>query len=274
MTAFSSLINQFSQAPTTCGDLVSSAKLFLVRLRGCDREPSTFTVEFSAAVAIGNQTVSLELTAPVATPALSLFLKRGTRLYRASGTAPYVEYVQLAEDVTLVEGVPQTGIAIEPALSVIAINSTAEILEVLPVTAARNVPVEYNVTTDNTKRTVDGLKGNMTVTGVAPTISTEIFYDLGDASVWAEGFVLDALQTGSEIYVIRYSSGGESFLAGACKISQFGETDEVDATAKLSVTLAFQNNYVLVRPYRYLSVGQKAAAQELRRQLGLPQYAA
>jgi hypothetical protein len=136
------------------------------------------------------------------------------------------------------------------------------------------VPVEYNVTTDNTKRTTDGLKGNMTVTGVAPTISTEIFYDLGDASVWAEGFVLDALQTGSEIYVIRYSSGGESFLAGACKISQFGETDEVDATAKLSVTLAFQNNYSLVRPYRYLSTSQKAAAQEVRRQLGIPQYAA
>jgi hypothetical protein len=274
MTAFSSLINQFSQAPTTCGDLVSSAKLFFVRLRGCDREPSTFTVEFSTAVDVDDATVDLELIAPVATPALSLFLKRGTRLYRASGAAPYDEYVQLAEDITLVEGIPQTGIAIEPALSVIAVSSTSEILEVLPVTAARNVPVEYNVTTDNTKRTTDGLKGNMTVTGVAPTISTEIFYDLGDASVWAEGFVLDALQTGSEIYVIRYSSGGESFLAGACKISQFGETDEVDATAKLSVTLAFQNNYSLVRPYRYLSVSQKAAAQEVRRQLGIPQYAA
>jgi hypothetical protein len=274
MTAFSSLINQFSQAPTTCGDLVSSARLYFVRLRGCDREPSTFTVEFSDAVAIDDATVDLELIAPVATPALSLFLKRGTRLYRASGTAPYVEYVQLAEDITLVEGVPQTGIAIEPALSVIAINATSEILEVLPVTAARNVPVEYNVTTDNTKRTTDGLKGNMTVTGVAPTISTEIFYDLGDASVWAEGFVLDALQTGSELYVIRYSSGEESFLAGACKISQFGETDEVDATAKLSVTLAFQNNYSLVRPYRYLSVSEKAAANEIRRQVGISQYAA
>lgn len=272
MAPFSSLVQAFATAPTTCGALVSNAKLYFVRLRGCDREPSTFTIAFSTAIALNATTVDLALTAPVTVPATSLYLKKGTRIYRASGVAPFVEYVQLAQDVTLVQGTPQTGIAIEPALAVIASAATAQQLEVIPVTSARHVPVDFQVKSDDNKRTSDGLKSRSTITNVAPQIQTELFYDLNDASVFADGYVLDALQTGAEMYVIRYSSGGEGFLAGAAKISAFAETDEVDQTAKLSVTLMFQDNYYLSRPYRYLSVAQQAASQEIRRQLGLSLY--
>jgi hypothetical protein len=272
MASFSSLVATFAQSPTTCGDLVSQAKGYLVRLRNCDREPSTFTVTFSSAVAIGVNTVDLELTAPVTVPATQIFLKKGFRIYRASGVAPYNEYVQLAQDLTLVQGTPATGVAVETTLSVIAANATAQVLEVLPVTAARNMPLDYQVKTDDTKRTSDGFKGNMNVVGISPSITTELFYDLADASIWAEGYIFDSLGQGKEVYVIRYSSGGEGFIAGAAKITQFSETDEVDATAKLSTKLDFQSNWYAAKPYRYLSLSEKAAANEIRRNLGLSQY--
>lgn len=271
MASFSSLVQSFAVAPTTCGSLVSNAKMYFVRLRDCDREPSTFTIAFTTAIAIGDVVAALSLTAPVTVPATSMFLKKGTRIYRASGIAPYVEYVQLAQNVTLVQGVPQTGIAIEPALAVIASAATAQQLEVIPLSSARNVPVDFQVKSDDNKRTSDGLKGRSTITNIAPQIQTELFYDLDDASVFADGFLFDSFQAGAELYVVRFSSGGEGFLAGAAKISALSETDEVDATAKLSTTLMFQDNYYLAKPYRYQSVAQKAATNEIRRGLGLPQ---
>jgi hypothetical protein len=271
MAAFRDLISQFAVSPTTCGDLVSNAKLYLVKLKNCAEEPSTYTITFSTAIAVGAVTADLALTAPVTVPVTTLFLKRGTRIYRASGVAPYVEYVELLNDTLLTQGTPSTGVPIAPALAIIASSATANQLEALQVLSAKNVPVDYAVNTDDTKRTSDGLKARMTVTRISPTIQTELFYDLNEASIFAEGYALDTFLSGGDVYAIRFSSGGESMLAGRVKFSAFGETDEVDSTCKLSATLAFQSNWNLTKPYRYLSVAQKASFNEIQRQIGKAQ---
>jgi hypothetical protein len=271
MAAYRDLILQFATTPTTCGDLVANAKLYLVKLKNCLEEPATLTITFSTAIAVGAVTADLALTAPVTVPVTTLFLKRGTRIYRASGVAPYVEYVELLNDTLLTQGTPSTGVQIAPALAVIATASTAQQLEALQVLSAKNVPVDYSVNTDDTKRTSDGLKARMTVTRISPTIQTELFYDLGDASVFADGYALDTFLAGADVYAIRFSSGGESMLAGRVKFSAFGETDEVDSSARLTCTLAFQNNWILTKVFRYATVAQKSAFNEIQRQLGRSQ---
>ncbi len=264
-------VAEFEEALESCDQLLGEGSLYAAPLADCAEYPTLYTIAVAtAAVAAADETVDLQLTAPV--PG-SLVLRRGDVLSFELAATPgtYVE-LTLTADVTVTDTAAVTA-DIEPAPAAVALADEACAFQRYEFCGVKNMPLDFNIQTEDVKLLKDGIQGSTTKTDIQPQMGIEFLLRFDDAGLWGSNG--DATVFGSALNNVRFYAfslrlNGEQFITGPCETTALSFQNQTAQIQKGTATLTYQPTWYTGPIRSFMSTAQQDAYNAIRRLWLLP----
>ena len=264
-------VAQFEQELLACEEILGEGSFYASPLDGCDKFPVIHQVAVDAtAVAANDTTVDLILTAP--TPG-ELTVRQGDVLSFELAATPgtYVE-LTVAADATITDTAAVT-VTIEPAPAAVAIADEACVFQRYEFIGLRNMPLDFNIQTEDVKVLSDGIQGKTTKTDVQPQMGVEFLLRIDDRGFWgttADNTVYGSALTNRRFYGISLRLNGEHFITGPCETTALSFQDQTSQIQKATGTIVFQPTWYTGTIKSQMSTEQLDAYNGIRRLWSLP----
>jgi hypothetical protein len=257
----------FRRSLESCEEILGEGRLLVAPLATCADEPILYTVELTTAVAANDVTADLQIQAP--TPA-NITLKAGQVLQFSDGGGGFFGLTIVAD--TAINDTAPVAVDIEAAPGVIAVNETVEIFNSYEVVGISSMPLDFQIGTEDVKALRDGIQGKTTKTNIAPQLSIEFFLRADDAGFWTDGLVYTSAVTNRRFYGISLRLNEGQFITGKMETTALTFQDQTSQTQKGTGTVVLQPEWYESTYYDFMSAGEQAAYQDIRRVWGLAEY--
>jgi hypothetical protein len=207
--------------------------------------------------------------AAVAANTLSLRHDQAGEVYISAGTIlTFGANIAVVTATTLVPtGATGTNVPVEALTAAIAANATATLAKgVLRLLSPTNIPINLTSQKEDSTDLDDGIKSSEVVTSVATSIAVSAFDSVEDRALYSLVFPL--ADVGGQLFAMAVRSNGV-VTAGRAIVSNYTNDQAVKTVSKVQFSLDFQGKYANISPYRYLTVAQKTALNNLRKFMGL-----
>ncbi len=237
----------------------------VAELTNCADEPTVYTLETSAAAAIGDDSISLFLDpAPAGVTAPSVLLTAGSKLYFGATFIP----VTIAEDIKITATTSATAqtVIVDELTQAVALGASANTWAMISVASPTDIPLNLNTNTVDRQDLTYGLQGSMVTTSVDLQSQLAFIATADDAAIWQ--VIYPYTQSGKDFFCYIARSG-DLRAWGRCKGSNISFTGATKEISRGSVQLMFQSAWAAPSRPEYLSVSQKATYDTVARLAGV-----
>ena len=233
-----------------CNEFFNAGSVIKVcNLINCANEPTVYTLNNSAAVAVNATTISLYVS-PVPTGAAvdatgnlvtGVILQKGTVLYFSTTPLTPVVVVTDATITATTAGTAQP-VAIEPAIAAIPAASTATTWGLVQINSPTDLPLNLNSNNVDRQDLTFGLQGSEVITSVSLQTQLSAIATKNDPGVWRS--LLPASQDGSDVFCIIQRQG-DIRAWGRVKVSNFQITGQIKEISRIQCQIMFQSPWTM-----------------------------
>lgn len=264
-------LGEFEVALQSCEEILGEGRFLVAPLDGCEKYPTIYTIESTAAVTANDTSVSLQLTSP--TPG-TLMVRQGDVLSFELAATPgtYVE-VTLAADATITDTAAVV-VATEAVPAAIAANDVACAFQRFEFIGLKNMPLDFQIGTEDVKVLSDGIQGKTTKTNVQPQMGVEFLLRLDDKGFWGDSdndVVFQSALNNVRFYGLSLRLNGEQFITGPVETTALSFQDQASQIQKATGTLVFQPTWYTGTIFQNMSTEQQDAYNAIRRLWSLPE---
>jgi len=261
-----SSVAEFEAKLKSCEEFLGEGQLLIAPLAGCDNYPTIYEVEVATAIALNAVSASLQLNSPLTS---SYYLYKGDVLsFEVTPAGTYVE-ITVAADAVLTDTAP-TAVAIERAPAAVAVNAIAEVFQRYEFIGLKNMPLDFQIGTEDVKILRDGIQGKTTKTNVAPQMAVEFLLRGDDRGFWGGGTqeadnVYQSALTNTQFYALNIRLNGQHFMTGKAETTALSLQDQAAQIQKGTATIVWQPTWYTGTIANFQSTAKRDAYDDIRR---------